>query len=106
MHLFGNYSYGIILVVIAIVHFVRRRPNTFWLWIILMGGGLGALVYILVEGVPDLLHVHLGDDIERRHWADAIVTSPGSVPERPKGTGCKPVAQATEVQILPGPPLV
>jgi hypothetical protein len=53
MHLFGNYSYGIILVVIAIVHFVRRRPNGFWLWIILMGGGLGALVYILVEVVPD-----------------------------------------------------
>ena len=53
MHLFGNYSYGFILVVIAIVHFIRRRPNTFWLWIILMGGGLGALVYILVEVVPD-----------------------------------------------------
>jgi hypothetical protein len=53
MHLFGNYSYGFILVVIAIVHFIRRRPNGFWLWIILMGGGLGALVYILVEVVPD-----------------------------------------------------
>jgi hypothetical protein len=53
MHLFSNYSYGFILVVIAIVHFIRRRPNTYWLWIILMGGGLGALVYILVEVVPD-----------------------------------------------------
>jgi hypothetical protein len=54
MHLFGNWSYGIIPVVIAIVHFARRRPNMFWLWIILFGGGLGALVYILVEVVPDL----------------------------------------------------
>ncbi len=54
MHLFGNYSYGLILMAIAVYHFVRRRPNTFWLWIILMGGGLGALVYILVEVVPDL----------------------------------------------------
>jgi hypothetical protein len=54
MNLFGNYSFGLVLVVIAVVHFVRRRPNFFWLWIILMGGGLGALVYICVEVLPDL----------------------------------------------------
>ncbi|HWX53830.1 MAG TPA: tetratricopeptide repeat protein [Verrucomicrobiae bacterium] len=54
MNIFGNYSYGLILMAIAVIHFVRRRPNTFWLWIILIGGGLGALVYILVEVVPDL----------------------------------------------------
>ena len=27
--------------------------DTFWLWIILIGGWLGALVYIAVEAVPD-----------------------------------------------------
>jgi len=42
------------LVAIAIIHFIRRRPDTFWLWIILMGGGLGALVYIAMEVIPDL----------------------------------------------------
>lgn len=47
-------SYGIILQVIAIAHFIRRRPETYWLWIILFGGGLGALVYIVAEVVPDL----------------------------------------------------
>jgi hypothetical protein len=47
------YQYGVILQAIAIVHFVRRRPDTFWLWIILIGGGLGALVYIVAEVVPD-----------------------------------------------------
>src|SRR5436190_6721400 len=47
------YRWGLILQAIAIVHFVQRRPDTFWLWIILMGGGLGALVYIVVEVVPD-----------------------------------------------------
>ena len=36
------------------LHFIRRRPDTFWLWIILIGGGLGALVYIVDEMVPDL----------------------------------------------------
>src|SRR5204863_9080080 len=38
---------------IAIVHFIRRRPDTYWLWIILVGGGLGAIVYIFVEDLPD-----------------------------------------------------
>lgn len=47
------FQYGLILQAIAIVHFVRRRPDTFWLWIILIGGGLGALVYIVAEMIPD-----------------------------------------------------
>lgn len=51
-HLF--YPYGIILQVIAIIHFIRRRPETYWLWIILIGGPLGALVYIVAEVLPDL----------------------------------------------------
>jgi hypothetical protein len=53
MNLFGNYSFGFIFVAIAIVHFIRRRPDNYWLWIIIMGGGVGALIYIVVE-VPDL----------------------------------------------------
>ena len=47
------YPYGIVLQAIAILHFIQRRPDTYWLWIILMGGGLGALVYIGVEVIPD-----------------------------------------------------
>ena len=47
------YPWGIILQAVAIFHFVRRRPDTYWLWIILIGGGLGALVYIVAEVVPD-----------------------------------------------------
>ena len=47
------YPYGFLLQAIAILHFVRRRPDTFWLWIILMGGALGALVYIVIEVIPD-----------------------------------------------------
>ncbi len=47
------YPYGIILQALAIFHFIRRRPDTYWLWIIIFGGGIGALVYIVVEVVPD-----------------------------------------------------
>ena len=54
MNLFGNYSFGFIFVAIALIHFARRRPDTYWLWIIIMGGGLGAIVYIFVEVLPDL----------------------------------------------------
>lgn len=52
--LFFAFSWwGLFLQAFAIIHFIRRRPDTFWLWIILIGGWLGALVYIMVEAVPD-----------------------------------------------------
>lgn len=47
------YPYGLVLQAIAILHFVRRRPDTYWLWIILIGGGIGALAYIVAEVIPD-----------------------------------------------------
>ncbi|HEV3141411.1 MAG TPA: tetratricopeptide repeat protein [Vicinamibacterales bacterium] len=47
------YPYGIFLQAIALVHFVRRRPDNFWLLVILMGGSIGAFVYILVQVIPD-----------------------------------------------------
>ena len=54
----GLYSFlfpwNFILQGIAIVHFIRRRPDTYWLYIILIGGSLGAIVYIFVEVLPDL----------------------------------------------------
>jgi hypothetical protein len=48
------YPWGVFLQAAAILHFVRRRPDTYWLWIILIGGGLGALVYIVAEVLPDV----------------------------------------------------
>src|SRR3954468_20259381 len=47
------FPYGILLQALAIFHFIRRRPDTYWLWIIIFGGGLGALVYIVAEVIPD-----------------------------------------------------
>jgi hypothetical protein len=47
-------QYGAVLQVLAIVHFVRRRPDGYWLWIIIIGGGLGALAYFIAEVIPDL----------------------------------------------------
>jgi hypothetical protein len=45
---------GIILQGLAIVHFIRRRPDTYWIFIILFLGPLGAIIYLFVEAVPDI----------------------------------------------------
>jgi hypothetical protein len=45
--------WGIILQVLALVHFIRRRPDTYWLFIIIFLGPLGAAVYIFMEVLPD-----------------------------------------------------
>jgi hypothetical protein len=75
------FPYGIILQAIAIAHFARRRPDTYWLWIIIIGGGLGALAYILLEVVPDagLLRSSFQVFPRRRHIKQlqaAIVDNP------------------------------
>jgi hypothetical protein len=43
----------LVLMGVAIVHFIRRRPDTYWIFIILFLGWIGALVYIVAEVVPD-----------------------------------------------------
>jgi len=51
-HLFP--SWGFLLQILAILHFLRRHPESYWFFIIFFGGFLGASVYILVEILPDL----------------------------------------------------
>jgi len=47
------FPWGLILQVLALVHFMRRRPDTYWLWIIIFFGPMGALIYIFLEVIPD-----------------------------------------------------
>src|SRR5512132_3812376 len=47
------YPWGLLLQGAAVLHFIRRRPDSYWLWIILFLGPIGALVYIAVEVIPD-----------------------------------------------------
>src|SRR5207302_8276748 len=47
------YPWGFLLQAIAIVHFIRRRPDTYWIFIILFLGWVGALIYIVAEVIPD-----------------------------------------------------
>jgi hypothetical protein len=48
------YPWGFILQGIALWHFVKRRPETYWLYVILFLGPLGAVVYVAAEMIPDL----------------------------------------------------
>jgi hypothetical protein len=45
--------WGFLLEAIAIIHFIRRRPDFYWLFVIIFLGWLGAVIYIFVEMVPD-----------------------------------------------------
>src|SRR5713101_618223 len=50
----GYTWWGMVLQGAAILHFIRRRPEIYWLYIVLIGGWLGALVYIAIEVIPDI----------------------------------------------------
>ena len=51
-HLF--YPWGFLVQIFAIVHFVRRRPENYWFYVIFFLGWPGAAVYIVAEVLPDL----------------------------------------------------
>jgi hypothetical protein len=48
------WPWGLILQGVAIVHFIRRRPDNFWIYVILFLGPIGAAVYLVAEAAPDL----------------------------------------------------
>jgi len=75
------YPWGIILQVIAMVHFVRRRPENYWFFIIIFAGPIGAAAYIIVEMIPDA----------------------GLLRNTFKGFGRRSRIQALEIQILDNP---
>jgi len=51
--LFYAFSWwSIALRVVALIHFIRRRPNWYWIWVI-MFHWVGALAYIAIEVIPD-----------------------------------------------------
>ncbi len=71
--MFGHFlGYGVILQVFALIHFARRRPEGFWIWIIFIGGAIGAAVYLLAEALPDVTSMRhsMGGFSRRRRIAE------------------------------------
>jgi hypothetical protein len=50
-HLF--YPYGFVLQALALIHFLRRRPDGYWFFVILFFGAVGAVIYFFAEVIPD-----------------------------------------------------
>jgi hypothetical protein len=48
------FPWSLILQVIAVVHFIRKRPAQYWIYVILFLGPIGALIYLIMEAAPDL----------------------------------------------------
>lgn len=47
------YPWSLILQVLAILHYIRRRPAPYWIYIIIFLGPLGALIYLVMEALPE-----------------------------------------------------
>ncbi len=55
--MFGFMNFGLLglgLMALALLHFARKRPDTYWLYIIIFLGPIGALIYLAVEAAPEL----------------------------------------------------
>lgn len=53
-HFFSWGLFGILLMAMALVHFIRRQPSFYWLYLIFFLGPLGALIYLAIEWLPEL----------------------------------------------------
>ena len=51
------FAYGFILQIAAIATFAKRGGDRYWIWIIIIGGVIGAAAYFLVEGLPDFQRI-------------------------------------------------
>lgn len=63
------YFVGLLIEVTAILHFIRRRPETYWIYLIVFLGPLGSLIYLILVAAPDfvsLREIFLGVPRRRR----------------------------------------
>jgi hypothetical protein len=54
---FGFMQFGLLgigLIALAIFHYMRKRPDGYWIYIILFLGPIGALIYLAIEAAPEL----------------------------------------------------
>jgi hypothetical protein len=47
------WPWGFVLQALALVHFLRRRPEGYWFFVIMFLGWPGAVVYLVIEVAPD-----------------------------------------------------
>ena len=69
-------SLGFLFQALMLVHFFRRRPEGYWFFVILFLGPLGALIYFVVEVIPDLRikppAIQAFERRRRRQWLEQV----------------------------------
>jgi len=78
MGFFSFGALGLVLVVFALVHFIKYRSgNYIWLYVIIFLGPIGAIVYLIVEVAPELRATHTGTGWfakrKRTEYLEAVV---------------------------------
>jgi len=66
-----------LLQVLMIIHYFRRRPESWWFYVIIFLGPLGALAYFVMEVLPDLHYkppaIARFERRRRRRWLEPVV---------------------------------
>jgi len=75
------YPWGFLVQIAAVIHFWRRRPEGFWIFVIFFGGFIGATAYLLVEALPDVSL--LRDGFQRIGRRSRIETLEAQVSDNP-----------------------
>jgi hypothetical protein len=79
VHDFINpWSVGVLFQVLMIVHFIRNRPESYWFFIILFLGPLGAAAYFFIEVLPGfrwkMPAIERWDRRRRKTWLEKLVS--------------------------------
>ena len=75
---------GVVLMVLALVHYLKYRGgNYIWLYVIIFLGPIGAVVYIIVEVLPELRSSHssfkwLGRRKKIQHLEAVVIDNPSA----------------------------
>ena len=77
------FPWGVFLRALAMIHFIRRRPDTTWMWVIIFLGPPGALFYLFMEVLPDLALLRQSlDGVRRRkrirHLEAVVLDNPAA----------------------------
>lgn len=76
--LFNPWTLGVVFQVLMIVHFIRNRPETYWFFVILFLGPLGAGAYFVIEVLPGMRWkmpaIERWERSRRRKWLENIVS--------------------------------
>ncbi len=76
-NLFNPWSLGVLFQILMIVHFIRNRPETYWFFVILFLGPLGAAAYFFIEVLPGfhwkMPAIERWDRGRRKGWLEKLV---------------------------------